>query len=83
LNFVTAALTPIESIPSNIAPDDGHHKIIPNGGAKPKKHVAHMPAQIPEGPQELERSPDYGAYVGARVGANAAPLTAAPPAFLQ
>jgi hypothetical protein len=77
-------LTPIEPMRGNIAPDNVRRKTIPSEGAKPKKHVARMQAQLPERPQDLERSPDrYGAYVGARVGADPAPLTAAAPAFLQ
>lgn len=80
MNFVTAAFTPIEPLRGNIAPDDVRHKPIPHGDAKPKKHVARMQAQLLEGPQGLERSPDrYGAYVGA----DPTPLTAVPPAFLH
>jgi hypothetical protein len=82
LNFV--ALTPIEPMRGDIAPDNLRRKTIPSAGAKSKKHVARMQAPLPERPQDLQRSPDrYGSYVGARVGADPAPLTAAAPAFLQ
>jgi hypothetical protein len=83
LNFVTAALTPIEPMRGNIVLDNVRHKIIPSGGAKPKKNVARMQVQLPERPQVGRSLDRYGAYVGARVGADSAPLTAVPPAFLQ